>query len=408
MRNTLFSVAAVSLVGLAASQPHVRLGHPHVRRDYALQTDTVVKNADSTVIVTVDQNGNVLNKEVQFLGMSAPSPAPNSFPRPPLQIIKQKVPEPAVPVPSPVAKPAPRPAQPAPPNAASPSPGAASRPSSLTTDATENGITYNPYNADGTCMTPEQVSQDFARINGYETVRIYGTDCSQVPIIVTAAKAKNMTVFAGISAANLTRSFSDNQILSQEVDQFAAAAGGDWSVFAGISVGNENVNQGADVGQVTAAVDSVRSLLRGKGYNGSVVIVDTFNAILANPSICEHSDDAAANVHPFFDPNTAATGAADFLTTQIKNLEKACPGKTVVVTETGWPHQGDTNGLAVPSRENQQIVIDSLEQTFGANKTKIFVFSAMDTEWKQDTPATFNAEKWWGLMPQSPQTVQAA
>jgi exo-beta-1,3-glucanase (GH17 family) len=217
-------------------------------------------------------------------------------------------------------------------------------------------------------------------------VRSYGVDCGQVTTMLTAAKANGMKLFAGIF---------DLSQASSEIDTLISAVNGDWSDIWAVTMGNEDVNQGkASVGDVIAALNAGRSQLRGAGYNGPVVHVDTFNQILANPELCQNSDIATANAHAFFDPNTPAEKAGDFVLEQSQAMAKAC-GKEVWITESGWPHGGDPNGQAIPSPQNQQIALDSIRSKFSGN---LFLFSAFDDDWKQDGPGTFGAEHFWGIV----------
>lgn len=109
--------------------------------------------------------------------------------------------------------------------------------------------------------------------------------------------------------------------------------GSDWGLVHTVAVGNEVVNSGQmDASSVAAKVNSARDLLRPAGYTGPVVTVDTFVAIMANPILCEASDYAAANCHPFFDGKVAASASGDFLKTQSQNVQNACGGKKVLIT----------------------------------------------------------------------------
>lgn len=249
------------------------------------------------------------------------------------------------------------------------------------------GITYSPYNGDGTCKTQDQVNTDFDQINGYQVVRMYGVDCNQVVTILSAAKAKGMKVLAGII---------DITNVSGDLSTLITDAGSNLGMIDTVVIGNELVNQGKNsVADVVAAVGAARSQLKGAGYTGNVVTVDTFNAIIANPELCLVSDFCAANCHAFFNNEVEASGAGAFVLEQAKLVSAAAGNKNTVITESGWPSQGDSNGAAVPSEANQQAAIASLKASFSGN---LFVFNAFNDLWKQNGPGTFNAEQYWGIM----------
>jgi exo-beta-1,3-glucanase (GH17 family) len=221
-------------------------------------------------------------------------------------------------------------------------------------------------------------------------IRIYGTDCGQVPNVLKAANAKGMKVFAGIY---------DISDVESEAQIIIDAAKGNWDAIDTVSVGNEAVNNGAAVSDVVSAVNKARSMLKAAGYNGKVVTVDVFSQIIDNPELCQVSDFAAANCHAFFDADVSADGAGKYVAEQAKRVQQACGGKDTVITESGWPNKGDTNGAAVPSEANQKAAISSLRSAFSDN---IVLFSAFDDLWKTNTAYTYGAEQYWGIYGMAP------
>ncbi|KAK4946877.1 Cell surface mannoprotein mp65, partial [Elasticomyces elasticus] len=126
-----------------------------------------------------------------------------------------------------------------------------------------------------------------------------------------------------------------------------------------------------------------------------IVTVDTFVAIIANPELCRASDYAAANCHAFFDGGVTAQGAGAFVLSQAQAVSKACGGKNTVITESGWPSQGNANGAAVPSLSNQKDAINSLKSHFSSN---MVLFTAFNDMWKKNNAGTFGAEQYWGII----------
>ncbi len=268
---------------------------------------------------------------------------------------------------------------------------AASSSSSSTKEGSGFGLAYSPYNADGTCKTQDQVNDDFAAIGDYSLIRTYGTDCNQVATVLAAATAKGMKLFAGIF---------DLSTLSSEIAIIVSAANGDWSGFDTISIGNELVNSGtASASAVVAAIGTARGLLTSAGYTGRVVTVDTLVAARANPSLCDASDYCAVNCHPFFDGTYTASESGKFLTDMIPTLSAVLsnPHQEIVITETGWPWQGDSNGVAVPSLADQAAAISSITATFSSSPNTIILFTAFNDMWKTNSAAQYDAEQFWGL-----------
>ncbi|KAK0649515.1 glycoside hydrolase superfamily [Cercophora newfieldiana] len=262
------------------------------------------------------------------------------------------------------------------------------------------GVTYSPYNADGTCRSAAQINSDFQRLATqqnppYTTVRIYGVDCDQVARVLPAADAIGVKLFLGIF--NLDD-------LSTQINTLVAAVNASsrgWAAVDTVSVGNELVNNGqATPQQVIAAMNAARTSLRSAGFAGPVVTVDTFLAVERNPALCDASDYCAINVHPFFDADTPADQAGAFVLRKVNDVRGVLRDKSqkVVVTESGWPWQGNANGKAVPGRENQRVAVRSIVDVYAAgNPGGLFLFTAFDDPWKKPEAWTFYAEQFWGM-----------
>ncbi|KAL9102283.1 MAG: hypothetical protein Q9163_002552 [Psora crenata] len=253
-----------------------------------------------------------------------------------------------------------------------------------------SGVTYTPYNADNSCKTESQVAQDLADVNSYQVIRLYGTDCNQVANVMQATKG-SVSIFAGIF------NIADVQ---NEVDIIASAVSGNWKVINTISVGNELVNNGgASVGQIISAIGAARSALKARGYDGPVVTVDTMKAMKENPQLCQASDFCAINCHAFFDGEVLPEDAGPYVADWARQVSEAAGGKATVVTESGWPTQGNPNKKAVPSKENHQQALWSLKRTFSDN---LVLFGLYNDLWKKDSGETYGAERYWGILGNAP------
>lgn len=385
MKAGLFTVAALA-AGATAQIHRVRNHlHLHEKKDNVVYETkyNIVTATSPNAIVYVDGNGKPVSTgyggaappTYQTPAAAPPAPAP----APPAPKQQQSSSSPAPPAYQPPASTPEAPAAPPKSSPAPPSSGSGSGASGL-------GISYSPYNADGSCKSADQVKSDFQKISDYSMVRLYGTDCSQVQNVMAAAKPKNMKLFVGIF---------DIANCASEAKTIVDAAKGNWDMIDTVSVGNELVNQGTPASSVVAAIGTARGVLKAAGYNGNVVTVDTFTAMIANPSICQASDYAAANCHAFFDGGKTADQAGSFVKDQAQRVKDACGGKRTVITESGWPWQGGSNGVAVPSRANQQTAIKSLKDNFSKD---LILFTAYDDMWKKDNAGTHGCEKYWGFL----------
>jgi exo-beta-1,3-glucanase (GH17 family) len=282
---------------------------------------------------------------------------------------------------------------------ATPPPPASS--SSVPTDTTGDddslplGVTYDVLTGSGqntACKSREQIAKELDQMKDFKVIRLYGNDCNSVPQILQSAIKNNQKLVASI-----WRPTEDiNGVIQIYQDAIKQYAGGDWSVVALFSVENERVQSGAmTVSEVVDAIHQARGQLRSLGYNGPVGAVETVPAMISNPAICEAADVAMVNSHAFFNGNVQPKDAGSFVKSQVAMVKQACNNKRVVVTESGWPHQGDAKQNAVPSQENQKVAMASIRESFDHD---MILFNAFDSPWKSDDASTYNTERFWGIM----------
>ncbi|KAH3673325.1 hypothetical protein WICMUC_003785 [Wickerhamomyces mucosus] len=249
------------------------------------------------------------------------------------------------------------------------------------------GITYSPYTDSGSCKDADTIQSDIAKLSGFDYIRLYDTDCSGVENVL-AAKTSSQKLFAGIYY--LAKVDSSVEILKNAV----ASTSGGWDEIFTVSIGNELINSGdATVSEIGAAVTSARAALTSAGYSGTVVSVDTLVAVQNNPTLCDYSDFVAVNSHPFWDGSVYPADSGSWLKQQISNIKSVCGGsKDVLITETGWPTQGDDYGVAVPSTENQNTAIESIISEVG---DQVILFTTYNDLWKD--AGSYGVEKYWGI-----------
>ncbi|KAJ4290940.1 Cell surface mannoprotein mp65 [Kalmusia sp. IMI 367209] len=340
-----------------------------------------------------------------LLPASVPPPGPSSSEVPssvfvqnlePTSSVVPPPPPPPEPTPS---TPAPAPSSEAPPPSPEPSAQAqeapAPKPGASSGDSFPIGVTYDPYKGSEQnieCKTADEITSDFEKLKEFGIVRIYGSDCGQIPIVIREAKKNGQKIMGGIYAPNQ----QIQEVVSALSSGIKQENGGSWDIISVVSVENERVNAGViTASDAQDTIVQARTALRGAGYNGPVGAVETAPAVIDNPSICSKSDLTLVNIHAWFDPNTEAKDAGKFVRSEVDRVKTACPGKRVIVTESGWPHQGSAHDKAVASPDAQKSAIASIRAEFSQD---LFLFNAFDTLWKQDDASTFNAEKYWGIL----------
>lgn len=250
------------------------------------------------------------------------------------------------------------------------------------------GICYDMINSQTQCKSRDTANQEFSflKSQGYGMVRVYDIGCPLGDF--TAAAAQNgLKLMVGI-----------NQIanLNGDLNKLIGMINGDWSTVDTVYIGNELVNSGAaSAGDVASAVSTARGILSGAGYHGNVITVDTFNVMQRDGTVCSTSDYCGTNIHAFFDPNTAAASAGNFVLNAYNNVIRANNGKRVVVTESGWPWQGSCNGNACPSPQNQKTAMNSIMTSFSGMPGSMFMFQAYNAGYK--TPGAQGVEQFFGI-----------
>jgi exo-beta-1,3-glucanase (GH17 family) len=251
---------------------------------------------------------------------------------------------------------------------------------------------YTPFADNGDCKTAEAVASDIADIKakGFTTVRLYATDCDGPQNVGGAAAKHGMKMILGI--------YVDETGIGKNTDAQVATLtkwGSDkWDLVEMVVAGNEAMFYGYTTAEGLAGfVNDVRSKFRAAGYQGPVGTSEVPGTFTTYADVlCPAVDYAAANIHPFFNAEVAAKDAGDFVATQLDNIAKACGYKKDAYNlESGWPSLGSTNGLAIPSVEDQKTAVASIMEKAG-NKTAMFSWA--NDPWK--APGDHGVEQHWG------------
>lgn len=410
MRVTSFTLAV--LATSVAAVPHRRHAHPHpVRRDADVVTTSIVET--QMAVLYVDQDGNPVATTVKGVDALPTDPTvdaasddspwdqpygpndsgvayPQPMPTPSVDGSSSEAPYSSPPqttsAPPPSSDPTPATSSASPPQSASPDGGQDENDD----DGEVIGYTiaYAPYNADQSCKSETEVNADIDRLEKYGMIRIYGTDCNQVPLIMAAAKRNNLKVFAGIWDPAMAA--SEAQLLIDGVKD-------DWSRIHSVVVGNEVLSGGMALETLMGGITTARSMLQEAGYDGPITTVEVYSKLWEKQyePLCDVIDYVAANCHPYFNDQQTPENAGTFVRGEANDLRTKFCDKDVVITESGWPTAGQTNGKAVPGPANQRTAIKALSKEFSSDKEALVLFSAYDDPWKKDNE--YGVEHYWGI-----------
>ncbi|KAH9486472.1 Cell surface mannoprotein MP65 [Psilocybe cubensis] len=219
------------------------------------------------------------------------------------------------------------------------------------------------------------------KANGFKSLRIVGFDCNALPRASKAAEKYGLTVLAGIyihkTVAEAKKQIDDEvQIFMANYWKYGA------SRYVGLTIGNE-VND--TTRNIMQRVYDVRGYLRMMGVKTPVSTVHTWVRIRDEPSLCG-GDFVAANAHAFFDGYRTSRQAGDFLfKLAVPSLQKKCPGKKLIITESGWPSEGRNNSRAIASGFDERMAILNLNCACRDDRSvTVYAFEADNQLWKDN------------------------
>ena len=122
--------------------------------------------------------------------------------------------------------------------------------------------------------------------------------------------------------------------------------------------------------------------------------VDAYFQFLERPALTKACDVLLANCYPFWEG--AGIDVAAMYLRHMHGLVKAAGGdKPVIITETGWPGNGQAVAAAVPSADNAMRYFIDVQQWGRSEGIKLFYFSSFDEPWKLAQEGEVGTQ--WGL-----------
>ncbi|KAJ5947390.1 glucan endo-1-3-beta-glucosidase btgC [Penicillium verhagenii] len=282
------------------------------------------------------------------------------------------------------------------------------------------GMDYTPWGVQyPLCLKypPSQnnVTRDLAVLSQLtNNVRLYGTDCNQTEMTLTAIDKLGLTdmkVWLGVWIDSNTT--TTNRQINQLYDILDANK--NTSIFNGVIVGNEALYRaGPDIAtaetNLITYITDVRDEVKKRSTDMLIATSDLGDNW--NAKLVEAVDVVMSNVHPFFagvNVDVAAAWTWDFWQTHDVVLTSGTTKKQVI-SEVGWPSDGgkdcgssptcdsDTPG-SVASIDNMNTFMSDWVCQALENGTDYFWFEAFDEPWKiqYNTPGKDWEDK-WGLM----------
>lgn len=129
--------------------------------------------------------------------------------------------------------------------------------------------------------------------------------------------------------------------------------------------------------------------------NVSVGYVDAYYEFSKHPALIEISDVILSNCYPYWE-SSPIDDSLDHMQQMFHQATDASgKRKKVIITETGWPSQGGSEGGAVASKENAMKYFINTQLWSLKENVAIFYFSSFDESWKVGDEGDVGA--YWGL-----------
>ncbi len=122
--------------------------------------------------------------------------------------------------------------------------------------------------------------------------------------------------------------------------------------------------------------------------------VDAYYEFTRHPELVDISDVILSNCYPFWE-GCHIDGALNHMKQMFGQAINASKGKKVIITETGWPNQGENLKGAFPSAENAMKYFINAQLWASKANIGMFYFSSFDESWKVGDEGDVGA--YWGL-----------
>lgn len=122
--------------------------------------------------------------------------------------------------------------------------------------------------------------------------------------------------------------------------------------------------------------------------------VDAYYEFSHRPRVTEACDIILANCYPYWE-GCGIDYALVYMKQMYFQAKAAGQGKRVIITETGWPSQGESLGGADPSGDNFMKYFINTQTWSEEEEIEIFYFSSFDEGWKVGAEGDVGA--YWGI-----------
>ena len=249
-----------------------------------------------------------------------------------------------------------------------------------------HGLCFSPYEGDqqpGDAFTEAQVRRKLELLQPHtKWIRIFScTDGND--LIPQLAREYGFKTLVG---AWLGEEMDKNEEEMTRLVELAQAG------FVDVAaVGNEVLyREEMDEAELIACIDRVRNALP----DVPVGYVDAYYEFSDRPALAEACDVILANCYPYWE-GCHMDYSLLYMKQMYYQVKQAQPDKKIIITETGWPSEGEALGAAEPSYDNALKYFINAQRWARKEDIDLFYFAAFDEAWKVGTEGSVGA--FWGL-----------
>lgn len=250
-----------------------------------------------------------------------------------------------------------------------------------------HGLCFSPYvegQKAGDILSEEQISRRLEIVMP-STKWIRSFSCSEGnELIPEIANRKGLKTLVGAWISD------DRERNEREIQSLIALAKAGLVDIA--AVGNEVLHrEEISEEELISYIKRVREALPS---NIPVGYVDAYYQYLDKPNLVDACDVILVNCYPFWE-GANNDYALSYLNEMVKITQESVKGKKVIISETGWPSQGESVEEAKPSKINAMKYFISVQEWAKNKGVEVFYFSSFDESWKVEQEGEVGTG--WGI-----------
>ena len=254
---------------------------------------------------------------------------------------------------------------------------------------TTMGLTYDPTRKgddprDNIFVAEADIDKDLALLeNKVHAIRTYSMLRGQHKIPEIAAKHNLNVTWGAWIDGNLEKN-------RQELETLLDISRQNNPKIIRLMVGNEVLLRN-DISE-EALIEYIREVKKRNWR--PVSTSETWAEWLKHPKVVDEVDFIAVHILPYWE-GIAADEAVDYIFDRYHDVQKAYPNKPVIITELGWPSDGQPARHATASVSNQAKVLREFLNRADQEKVTYYIVEAIDQPWKQSIEGSAGA--YWGI-----------